>query len=263
MRKGCLTTLVIFICVNLFAQQAKPCLFIGLYDANKRGICSDREMVHEEIEDYFDYVVKSKAFNELHKTQNPNTRFIGPEECVITYRYEKEISGWKCNSNVVGIKTGKTLEDCNKQLADQQVKYPKDFTTAPNMLFTWQGKGKNKSEYSKDFGGVSGRFISVKGNGGKDLIVAKFRNKLKDKTAILLLQTDAGIMLQEYIKPGELLSKSFDTKKLEIQVIYQHVDSPSPFLKVKEFIKEKFKEQIINDKGLIKSTKDGSIGVRG
>jgi len=219
--------------------------------------------VHEEIEDYFDYIIKSKAFNEQHKTQNPNTRFIGPEECVMAYRYEKEIAGWKCSSGIIGIKTGKTLEDCNKQLTDQLVKYPKDFTTGPNTQFTWQGKGKNKSEYTKDFGGISGKFISVKSNSGKDLIVAKFRNKLKDKTAIVVLQTDAGMMTEEYVKPSEFFSKSFDTKKLEIQIIYQDFDSPSPVSKLKEFIKDTFKELIINDKGIIKSSKIGAIGARG
>lgn len=261
--KSIFTFITLLLAGAVMAQDNKPCLFIGLYDGNKRGICSDREMVYEEIEDYFDYIIKSKAFDAAHKTENPNTRFIDSKETVIAYRYEKKIVGWPCNSNVVGIKTAKSIEDCNKQLADQFTKYPKDFTTSPVTYFTWQGKGENKAAFTKDFGGVSASFLSVKSSTGKDIIKAKFCNKLKDKTAIVILQTDAGMVAEQYIKPGELLSIAYNTKKLEIQIIYQDFNAPLPTFKVMEFFKDRVRERLINENGVIKSTRIGAVGVRG
>jgi len=54
-----------------------------------------------------------------------------------------------------------------------------------------------------------------------------------------------------------------DENTLMIQIIYQDVDLPSPVSKLKEVIKNSFKELIINDKGVIKSAKMGAIGTRG
>lgn len=263
MKNTCTFIILLLLACTAMAQNKKPCLFIGLYDGNKRGICSDREMVYEDIEDYFDYLIKRKAFDEAHKTQNPNTRFIDAKESVIAYRYQKKMAGWSCSSSIIGIKTAKSIEDCNKQLADHLTRHPNDFTTSPLTYFTWQGKGENQSVYTKDFGGVSASFLSVKSSTGKDLIRARFRNKLKDKTAILILQTDAGMVAEEYIKPGELLTKSFDTKKLEIQIIYKDFNAPLPTFKVMEFIKDMVREKVINENGVIKSTRIGAVGVRG
>lgn len=149
MKKMIVATATMFMCLNIFAQELKPCLFIGLYDENKRGICSDRAMEQESVSDYAEYVVKKEQFTEKHKTQKPTTKFIDKDVAVIIYRYEKEIVGWQCNSKVISIKTGKTIESCNQQLADQLAKSPKDFTTPPQTFFTWQGKGLAGTDNTK------------------------------------------------------------------------------------------------------------------
>ena len=258
-----LVTALTLLYVNIFAQEEKPCQFIGLYDQHKRGICSDRAMVNESVKDFAECNLKRTQFIEDHKKENPNTRFIAEKESVIAYEYEKAISGWKCNSKVIGIKTGKSIGDCNKQLADQLAKYPKDFTTQPNTIFTWQGKGLSGNEYTKDYGGLNGRFIS--GNTAtKNIIVAQLTNQTKDKLATVLLRSDDGKMMVEYITPGSTLTKKYDSKKIEIQVIYQDYKAPKPSLNIYEFIKGKVRETIINENGKIKSTGTSTItGVRG
>lgn len=59
-------------------------------------------------------------------------------------KFSKKIAGWNCKSNVVSYITAKSIEDCNKLLADKLAKDPEDFTTPPKIIFTW-GKIK-KSE---------------------------------------------------------------------------------------------------------------------
>lgn len=162
MKKMILATATMLMCLHNFAQEVKPCLFIGMYDENKRGICSDRAMEQENVSDYAEYMTKKEQFTEKHKTQKPTTKFIDKDVAVIIYRYEKEIVGWQCNSKVIGVKTGKTIENCNQQLADQLSKSPKDFTTPPQTFFTWQGKGLAGTDdtkakvNTKEYGGLPG-----------------------------------------------------------------------------------------------------------
>ena len=241
-------------CTNLFAQQAKPCQFIGLYDKNKRGICSDRAMISEEVKDYAEYMLKRATFIELHKKENPNTRFITEKESVIVYEYEKKISGWNCNSRVISIKTGQSINDCNKQLADQLTKYPNDFTTQPKTIFTWQGKALSGSEYSKDYGGLTGKFITAN-TGTRNIIVAKFTNRTADKLATVLLRTDDGKMWVEYVYPGNTLTKKYDAKKLEVQTLYQDDKTPKPSSGVIDFVKGLAREALENEDGVLKIRK--------
>jgi hypothetical protein len=262
MKKTTLTIILFFFCLTIFAQEAKTCLFIGTFEINKRGICGDYELVHEEVMDYADFVIKRIKFIEEHKTQSPSTKFIDKNESVIAYQYEKKISGWGCNSNVISTKTGKTIEECNKQLADQLEKFPKDFTTQPNIFFTWQGIGKSKAQYTTDFGGLNGTFTS--GNtASKTIIVAQLKNNLKHKIAYVSLKTDNGAETVEYINPGATLTKSYNTKNLDIKVIYLDSKKPKPSVDIIKSIKEYVREKVTNEKGVIKIEKMGSIGVRG
>lgn len=262
MQKSISVIPLLLLCFNLFAQDAKPCLFVGLYDSNKKGVCSDRAMLHEDVADFAAYNIKRTAFMAGHQKENPQTYFIAANECIIAYEYEKRIVGWGCNAKVISTKRGKTIEDCNKQLADQLAKYPKDFTSQPNTIFTWQGKGTNTSEFTNDFGGLKGKFIS--GNTAtKSIIVAQFTNQTKDKLATITLKTDDGKVTKESIYPGETLTKKYDTKKIEIQVLYQDSRAPKPANEITEFIKGKIRETIINENGKLKIEKIGSIGVRG
>jgi hypothetical protein len=266
MKKIILYFILTLSCVQIYAQDVKRCFFVGRYESNKRGFCGDQEVVTEEIEDYFDFVIKSKAFEAEHKSQKPLTNFISQDESVIIYRYDKIYSAWSCTSNVIGLKTGKSIEDCKNQLSTNLEKFPLDFSTTPNIMISWQGKGNNSSEYTKDFGGVSAKFLSFKNYQNEDLIYARLKNKLSDKTAIIIMQTDAGMLAPEYLKPGEALSKKFNTKKMEIQIIYQDYNDPLPIFDIDtgiNFIKGKVREQIENNGGVIKSRSIRVDGIRG
>ena len=251
----------ILIYTIIFAQETKPCQFIGTYEINKNGICGDYELVHEEVNDIADYNIKRTQFLEEHKSQSPSTRFVDKTENVIAYQYEKKIAGWGCNSNVISTKTSKSIEDCYKQFAEHQAKYPKDFTTQPKIIFTWQGKGEQLATYTEDFGGLSGKFTS--GNTAtKSIIVAQLRNNTTDKLARVTLKTDNGTETVEYIHPGNTFSKKYDTKNLDINVKY--LDSTvEPTEAVLTKIKNGVQKLIINENGTFKTKIIGSIGVRG
>lgn len=257
-----LTIISFLLCLTIFAQEAKPCLFIGTYEINKRGICGDFELVHEQVMDYADFVIKRAKFIEEHKTQSPNTKFIDKNESVIAYQYEKKISGWGCNSNVISTKIGKSIEDCNKQLADKLAKYPKDFTTQPKIIFTWQGVGNSKAQYTTDFGGLNGTFTS--GNTPtKAIIVAQLTNSLKDKIAYAYIKTDNGLETVEYINPGATLTKKYDTKNLEIKVIYLDKSKPKPTVDMIQKTKNWIGKKITNKEEAIKGVVLAGVGVRG
>lgn len=136
-----LSAALILICSTIFAQELKPCLFIGLYDSNKKGVCSDRAMMNEGVADHADYAEKRTAFMNAHQKEYPQTYFVSAKEAVIAFEYEKRIAGWNCNIKAIRVKTGKTIEDCKQKLADDLAKSPQDFTTQPIIIFEWAGKG--------------------------------------------------------------------------------------------------------------------------
>ena len=223
-------TATMLMCLPVFAQEEKPCLFIGLYDENKRGICSDRAMEQENVSDYAEYLIKKEQFTEAHKTQKPATKFIDKDAAAITYRYEKEIVGWKCNSKVISIKTGKTIESCNQQLADQLAKSPKDFTTPPQTFFTWQGKGLAGTDNTKakvntkEYGGLPGTENTKARENTKDYgglpgtENTKARENTKDYGG---LPGTENTKLNEYTKDygglsGRFISGSTNTKNITV-----------------------------------------------
>lgn len=248
-------------CILIFAQEVKTCLFFGTFEKNKRGICGDYELVYEEINDYADFAKKRIQFQEEHKKQNPNTRFIDKNESVIAYQYEKKFAGWNCNATIISFKIGKSIEDCQKQLADQLAKYPNDFATQPKVIYTWQGKGNGLAVYTQDFGGLNGKFTS--GNTAtKNIIVAQLTNNTKDKLAYVLLKTDNGLETVERIGSGVSFSKNYDTKNLEIKVIYLD-NKVEPTNDVINDMKNVVRKIIINDNGKLKLKPAAITGVRG
>jgi hypothetical protein len=82
---------------NVFAQEViKPCLFIGIYDKEKKGICSDKTWIHEEILDRTEYEQKRLEFKEAHKLDesfSTSTIFVSEKQCVIVYEYIKKYQG--------------------------------------------------------------------------------------------------------------------------------------------------------------------------
>jgi len=126
------------------------------------------------------------------------------------------------------------------------------------------GNANNKtSEHSKDYGGLNGRFTS--GNTAtKDIIVAQLSNQTKDKLATVLLRSDDGKMMVEYINPGSTFTKKYDSQKIEIQVIYQDYKEPKSSVNPIEFFKGEVSDIIINENGKVKSKRTyTAVGVRG
>jgi hypothetical protein len=262
MKHSILTIVTLLFCTTLFAQETNSCLFIGTYEKTKRGICGDYELVHEEVADYAEFVVKRIAFEKEHKSQSPNTKFINFNECVIAFQYEKKISGWNCNSTVISTRTSKSLDECNRLMGEQVTKYPKDFTTQPKAIFSWQGKSDGTNVYSEDFGGLNGKFTS--GNTTtKSIIVAKLTNNTKNKLASVTLTMDNGDKKVYKIYPGESITEKCDTKNLDIKVIY--VDNKvEPTIEVINAMKNFVRKRIINENGKLKTIPStASSGVRG
>ena len=91
MKKLILTAISTLMCLINFAQEVKPCLFIGRYDKEKKGIvCSDRDWAHEGVMDYKEYEQIRKQFKEEHKTDNSDPVFISEKESVIVYESKKD-----------------------------------------------------------------------------------------------------------------------------------------------------------------------------
>jgi hypothetical protein len=264
MRRLIVLTVTIIICVgDILAQQTKPCQFIGVYNKEINGKCIVRAIVHEDVTDYAEYVLKKDEFAEQYKKANANPRFLRAHECVIVYEYEKAGPGNKCSSTLIGIKTGNSLDACRSQLANGLAKDPTKSISQPRIIFSWQGKDAyGSSEYIKDYGGLSGRFIS--GNTStQSIIMTQLTNKTTDKLATVLVRTDDGKMSVEYLDPGSTLTVKYSTKQLEIQVLYQDYKTPKPSFDTYEFIKNKVREAVINENGKFKSQTYTTVGVRG
>jgi hypothetical protein len=120
----------------------------------------------------------------------------------------------------------------------------------------------SKSVMSEDFGGLFGTFTSVK-NDTKSIIVAQFINKTTDKTAFVSLKIDNGYETVQYITPGSTLTKSYNTKNLDIKVIYFDSQKPTPSVDIIQSTKEYVRGKVTNENGKIKSEKMGQMGVRG
>lgn len=254
--KALLLTLL-FSSLQLLAQDTKPRLFIGIYESAKRGICSDYAYVQEEIADYAEFAIKRKQFYEVYKT-NARTHFVDNNEAIMIYQYEKKMSGWNCNSNVVTFKTGKTLEDCQRMLSDDLLKNASEFATKPKILFTWLGK-PGKSEYLADYGGLTGKYIAAD-FATKSIVVAQLSNKTKDQLAYVQLTTDDGKKHFELLDPGSTLTKKFDTETLEVSVVYKKNDKPKEPFNLIDFVKGHIRDRVTKKGKVITGTVFGPRG---
>ena len=135
-----LVIIISFISFDAFSQIEKPCLFIGQYDIQKKGICSDRVWVHEGVNDAKDYELRRKQFLLEHKTENAITRIVNSNQGVVIYEFQKKVSGWVCTPTVQNIVISKTIEKSKKEFDTYLTNNPKDFNTQPKIIFTWQGK---------------------------------------------------------------------------------------------------------------------------
>lgn len=265
MKKIVLTIVSLLFCFIIFAQEVKPCLFIGIYDLEKTGVCSNKAWIKEEINDRKEYDLRKKQFLEEHKGSNATPYFVSAKEAVIVYEFQKQTSGFTCTPSYFALKKSTTIEDCEKTLATSEVTNAKEFKTQPNIVFTWQGKGVTQKEtLTDDFGGVNGKFYLIDKTSGGSFVLAQLTNTKTDKRAIILLKTAEGITLEKkYLEPGGTLTEKYDTKSLEVQVLYEDSKEPKSESSLIDFVKDVVRKQITNENGMIKSVKIGSIGVRG
>ena len=124
-------------------------------------------------------------------------------------------------------------------------------------------KTKKKQTITEDFGGVTCTFTLVDKPQGGDFVLAKLANKTKDKLAIVIISLDGGKTTNEYIDPQMTLTKKYDSKTLDIQILYQDAKLPDTSINVIDFVKNKIRIQVTKDKGKLKTAPAGSIGVRG
>ncbi len=124
---------------NSTETKSNTALFIGTYNIEKKGICSSKVYIMENVKDKTEYETKRIAFKESHKNDESfctGTRFVSDKECVVIYKYQQRISGWNCSPTVYSIKVGKTLEYCTDEMNVYFEKYPKEFTSAPEIVFS-------------------------------------------------------------------------------------------------------------------------------
>ena len=252
-----------FFSLQVLGQETKANLFVGIYESAKKGICSDYAYVSEEIGNYAGFAIKRKQFYETHKN-NGRTQFVDKNQAIIIYQYGKKISGWNCVSNVISFKTGKSLEECNKQLTEEVAKNPQDFLTDPKTVFSWQSVSitENTSQYEKDFGGLKGVFLSAS-TPSKSIIVVKLTNTTKNKSAYVQLTTDGGKKHVEYIGSELTLTRKYDAKNLEISVVYEDSKKPKQSFELIQFIKSKVRDRVTSEEGKIKSVANSVGGSRG
>ena len=242
--------------INIFAQESKPCLFIGRYDKDKT-YCSDKGWVHEEVKDKQEYELKRTEFREKHKADvgmTYPTDFFSEKECVIVYEYQRRNGSFNCDQTFVNLIRGNSVESCKDQLAKQIIKNGKDYyLSQPNIIYTWQGKGETqKQSIIEDFDGVTGKFSLLTNQKGDKKVLAQFSNTTSDKRAILYIKTAEGKILDnEYILPGGTLTKTYDSKSLEINLIYDgSIESKKPSLV--DDVKEIIRKTIIIENGNLK-----------
>jgi hypothetical protein len=96
-------------------------------------------------------------------------------------------------------------------------------------------------------------------------VVAQLTNNTTNKRAMVILRTEDGKMTRKYVEPGFTFTKKYNGKTLEIQVEYEDFTTQKPPFITVDFIKNKIREKVINDRGEIKMEKEipTIIGVRG
>lgn len=120
-----------------------------------------------------------------------------------------------------------------------------------------------KQTITEEFGGVTGTFILIDKPQSGDFVVAKFVNNTNDKLASVLIKLDGGNLIIEDIEPQMSLTKKYDAKTLDIQVLYQDAKEPKKSIDIIDFVKNEVRIQLIKEYGKLKTAPKGFTGVRG
>lgn len=258
-----LTGLFFAVNICLYSQQsaapAKPCLFLAKYNTKGAGICADRGIKKAEVTDFKEFSELEQQFKSEHKDDAPFCFFISAKESIIIYEYDHPIPGYDCEPHIVNYKSGSSVENCEKSLFDDYSKYPKDYAAKPVIIFS-RGPVEVKSEakvtsLSKDFDGLKGKFKVGNNPGDNDVIVMQLTNPFKDKTAVVVVKTSGGKRSQVFIRPGETLTKSYETETLDLYFGYVKQGTNELEFNAMDYIKDKVRTVIIKQKDGLKAGK--------
>ncbi len=124
---------ILFLCFNIFAQETKPCLFIGHYKSAKAD-CSDRILVREEINNKAAYELRKKEFYEEHIGYNPYSDFVSEKDCVIICEF-KTRSVFNCAPTGFKAFIALTIEGCRKKMEQDIILYEKNRSVKPISVY--------------------------------------------------------------------------------------------------------------------------------
>jgi len=111
---------LLLLCFKIFAQETKPCLFIGYYDTAK-GYCADRISIREEIEDLAEFKVRSQQFKAEHIGFSPFSEYVTEKQCVIICEFTTNRSAFKCLPKGRKAFKANTIEDCRKLMEEDRI----------------------------------------------------------------------------------------------------------------------------------------------
>ena len=124
---------ILFLCFNIFAQETKPCLFIGHYKSAKAD-CSDRILVREEINNKAAYELRKKEFYEEHIGYSPYSDFVSEKDCVIICEF-KTRSVFNCAPTGFKAFIALTIEGCRKKMEQDIILYEKNRSVKPTSVY--------------------------------------------------------------------------------------------------------------------------------
>lgn len=158
---------ITLICNSVFSQAPKLALFIGTYDKNdgKGFMCHDRGIEREEVLDRKEYEILRVKFREKYKTQNPGTSYIPPNRAVIIYENDRKVTGFNCTIKSIGVQEGRDLKNAQEALDKWVAKFPGDYQTQPNVIFS-RDASLNKPDKGQSGGGASAGGSGPAGTGG-------------------------------------------------------------------------------------------------
>lgn len=131
--KKLITISLLLVGLNLFAQETKPCLFIGHYKSAKAD-CSDRILVREEINNKASYELRKKEFYEEHIGYSPYSDFVSEKNCVIICEF-KTRSVFNCSPTGFKAFIALTIEGCRKKMEQDISLYEKNRSVKPISVY--------------------------------------------------------------------------------------------------------------------------------
>jgi len=137
--KKLFTISLLLVGLNLFAQETKPCLFIGHYQSAKAD-CSDRILVREEINNKASYELRKKEFYEAHNGYSPYSDFVSEKNCVIICEF-KTRSVFNCSPTGFKAFIALTIEGCRKKMEQDIILYEKNRSVKPTPVYERKAVG--------------------------------------------------------------------------------------------------------------------------